>query len=112
MKASNERRDIDIALRRRRQDEHVLEVLDPTGHITLRWSPDDPASVERAREEFDKLKAAGFAFFVDEASAIPIVRLKQAALAMAGQLDVRPAAVREFEPRRRRTVAVRPMQGG
>lgn len=112
MKASNERRDVDIALRRRWMDQHVLEVLDPSGHITLRWSPDDPDSVEQARAEFEKLKAAGFAFFVDEASAVPVTRLKPKAFAQAGQLDVRPAMVREFDPRRRRTVAVRPLQGG
>ena len=92
---------------------HTMEILDPSGHLTLSWEPDDPASVERAREEFTRLQGLGFAFFSTQApDAVKVVRLKARALKQAGSLDVRPVLTKTFEPRARRTVAVRPMQGG
>lgn len=88
-----------------------MEVLDHTGHLTLSWDPDDQASVERAQQEFERLRAAGYAFFVStEPDAGQVKRLKPQALSEPGWLDVRAARV--FEPRARRQVAVRPMRGG
>lgn len=89
---------------------HSLEILDPSGHLTLSWDPDDEATVRLARETFDRLKAAGYAFFATPETKTEIKSLKPAAFARASGLDVR--LVRDFQPRARRTLAVRPMQGG
>jgi hypothetical protein len=46
-----------------RQGLYVLQVLDRTGDLTLTWDPNDPAQVANAREEVQRLKAAGYTFF-------------------------------------------------
>jgi hypothetical protein len=87
-------------------DQYVMEILDPVGHLTLTWNPDDDADVKRAKDEFNRLKAAGFSFFATIGeSATPVKRLGD-----TGTLTV--DRITEFKPKRRRTVAVRPMQGG
>lgn len=99
---------------------NVLEVLDPSGHLTLTWDPDDPESVARAGAEFDRLKAAGYAFFATtEDDAVGIKRLTRKTLTEHRTLDVRvvdragePAQTRTFNNRAARTVAVPPMRGG
>ena len=84
----------------------TLEVMDPCGHVTLTWDPDDPEQVAKAEAEFERLKGCGFAFFsADHAET------EETALGTSGALDVRPAVVKQLR-RRGRTVAVRPMQGG
>lgn len=91
----------------------TMDVPNGSGHLTLTWDPDDPPSVERARATFDELKAKGYAFFVSpEPTAARIKNLKAPALTVRGELDVRPEIVKEFRPRARRTVAMRPMRGG
>lgn len=86
-------------------------MLDASGHVTLAWDPDDPASAGRALAEFERLKAAGFCFFVTGGAA-EVTRLKPGALAQTGQLEVHMGQTREFKPRARRAVAVPPMRGG
>lgn len=99
----------------------AMEVLDGTGHVTLTWTPGDAVSLARAREEFDRLKTAGYAFFATPDETTEIERWpkrgRQPEWTTSGALDVRasePQAERvvEFKPHARRTVAVRPMQGG
>ena len=41
----------------------TLDVLDPSGHLTLKWNPADPEEVTKAREEVGRLKKAGYTFF-------------------------------------------------
>lgn len=41
----------------------TIEVLDQSGHLSLRWDPAVPAEVARAREDAARLKAAGYSFF-------------------------------------------------
>jgi hypothetical protein len=108
---------------------HVMEVLDPTGHLSLTWDPEDEASVAKARAEFERLKAAGYTFY-----SVP-VRLN-AFGERAGEVSVEVGAVpappdapapkrrgfgrrkqpegpvKEFEPKSERTVATPPMRGG
>lgn len=43
--------------------EHAMQVMDPTGHTTVTWRPDDASSVADARREFDRLRAAGYSAF-------------------------------------------------
>lgn len=85
-----------------------MEILDPqAGHISLEWDPDDRDSVKRAREEFDRLKQAGYAFY-----STPDEKERKRLQAKDGKYDVRPAMTREFQPRSRRTIARPPMRGG
>lgn len=86
---------------------NTLEVLDATGHLTLAWNPHDPAEVERAKQEFARLKAAGFAFFSSEQDDRPRLRIGS-----SGRLEGRLVQVKEFDTEAERTVAVRPMRGG
>lgn len=42
---------------------HTMKVMDPTGHTTVTWNPDVPASVEDARRKFNQLRSNGYAAF-------------------------------------------------
>lgn len=42
---------------------HTLEVLNRSGHLTLKWNPEDPEDVAKAREAVAALKAEGYTFF-------------------------------------------------
>jgi hypothetical protein len=84
-----------------------LEILDPTGHLTLSWDPSKPEEVEKARAEFDRLKSCGFAFFTSEQDEKAKLRLGK-----SGRLEGRLVQVKEFNTEADRTVAVRPMRGG
>lgn len=86
---------------------NTLEILDSSGHLTLSWNPHDAADVERAREEFARLKSAGFAFFSSEQDEKPKLRIGK-----SGRLEGRLVQVKEFDTEAERTVAVRPMRGG
>lgn len=94
-----------------------LEVLDPSGHVTLEWDPDDEESVRKAEAEFDRLRDAGFAFFTEVETFDP----------KAGKLDAEfgaepdepapkkrqaPRQTRKFRKRARKTTAVPPLRGG
>ena len=86
---------------------HTLEVLNPSGHLTLSWTPDDPASRERAEQEFERLKVDGYAFFATPESSVKVTRLKDGVWAQPGSLDVRPEQVKAFRPSARRAEARR-----
>ena len=90
----------------------TMSIPNQDGDLQLSWDPDDPPSVERAKAEFDRLRELGDAFYIDAASATPVQKLKPKAFAQRGALDVRPVVVRDFQPRARRQVAMRPMVGG
>jgi hypothetical protein len=40
-----------------------LDILGPEGHTSITWDPDNEAEVAEARQEFDRLKAAGYLLF-------------------------------------------------
>lgn len=86
---------------------NTLEILDVSGHLTLSWNPHDASDVERAKQEFARLKAAGFAFFSSEQDERPKLRI-----GTSGRLEGRLVQVKEFDTEAERTVAVRPMRGG
>ena len=86
-----------------------MEVLDPSGHVTLQWDPGDPGSVKKAEAEFERLRAAGFAFFASASvDADEVDELDPT----AGSMDGRLQQVKRFNKRARRTAAVPPMRGG
>jgi len=93
---------------------NTLEVLGPSGHVTLEWDPKDPESVATARAEFNRLKKCGFVFFTSKAKHaqewkdFPAKRRRLDARAPDEELE----QTSSFRPRRRRTVAVAQMRGG
>lgn len=95
-----------------------MEILDPSGHVTLQWDPDDPEAVKRAEAEFSRMQEAGFTFFTTASpDAAKIKKLDAKRGAVDGRLiEEEPTEELEqtttFKPRRRRTVAVRQMAGG
>lgn len=44
-------------------NQHVMNVMDTTGHTTVTWNPEDAASVRDARTEFADLIRRGFSAF-------------------------------------------------
>jgi hypothetical protein len=88
---------------------HVLDIPDPSGHLSLTWNIDDPASVATAEAEFNRLKAAGYTFYTTDGREIARLTLPSV-LEEQNVLDIRIA--KQFEPKAKRTVAMRPMKGG
>lgn len=41
----------------------VMKVMGTAGDTEIAWDPEDKASVEKAKEEFDRLKKEGYEFF-------------------------------------------------
>jgi hypothetical protein len=103
-----------------------LEVLNGEGHLTLTWDPAIPAEVAKARDEVERLRAAGYSFFAvvgskgaDEVEAgngtLLVERIadpiRPPPAVPAKKPQGRPPKNPPPEPDRR-TVAVRPMAGG
>lgn len=86
-----------------------LEVLDPSGHVSLQWDPNDPVSVQKAEAEFDKLRDAGFAFFAS--ASVDADRVDEMDPS-AGSLDGRLEQTKVFRKTARRITAVPAMRGG
>lgn len=91
----------------------TLEVLNGSGHLTLTWNPDDATEVARAREEVAKLKAAGYQFFlVDDGPADEVVAGHGSLIVKRLEDPTEAEAPIESPKHGRRSVAVRPLQGG
>lgn len=94
-----------------------LRVLDVTGDIKIVWDPADEASLAKAREEVERLKAAGYTFFLVDGTPGDVEGAN-------GELSARyvsPEELTEAAPAEKRgrkgvpnrqAVAVRPMRGG
>jgi hypothetical protein len=46
--------------------EHIIEVLNGKGHLTLKWDPSDEEEVAEARAMVESLKKEGYVFYVAE----------------------------------------------
>jgi|SRR6185437_16674172 len=108
----------------------TIDFLDGSGHLSLTWDPQDQASVDKARAEFEALRDAGYSFFrtvqeetfsaesgalevrrVNPEEVAPRLELSEPAVQPAEQLE----QIRRGQPRSRnkeRVVAARPMRGG
>jgi hypothetical protein len=106
---------------------NTLEILGREGHISVAWDPDNPEEVEKARAEFNRLLEAGFMLFVvtavkefpEGAGEVTAELVAAPPPLPAGKPDpssppatARGEQTRKFQPKAKRTVAVRPMQGG
>lgn len=110
---------------------HILEVLDSSGHLTLTWDPSDTEQVRKAREEVERLRAAGYSFFAvvgsqgaDEVEAgngtLIVQRVESPFVQVPAQPEAKPpkkgrppkvAPAPATQPPTR-TIAMRPMKGG
>lgn len=43
--------------------QNAMQVMDPTGHTTVKWDPDNPDDVAAAEATFDEMTAKGFNAF-------------------------------------------------
>ena len=97
-------------------EEHRIETFPPDGRQVFRWDPADPESVERARAEFERLKAEGYALFALEERPGSSVERKTDEFRHSDRSFVARSAVpvqtREFNAEAQRIVAVRPVRGG
>lgn len=90
----------------------TLEVLDSSGHLTLTWDPSDPEQVQKAKEEVEQLRAAGYSFFaVVEATGDEVAAGNGTLIVRRVENPVKPTlTLPPVKPTR--NVAVRPMAGG
>lgn len=54
-------------------NQHVMNIMDHTGHSTVTWDPNDPQSVADARREFERLRRDGYSAFRMEATGDSVV---------------------------------------
>lgn len=89
--------------------ENVIEVLSREhGHLSLRWDPKDKTATKEAREQFDKLKKDGYAFFIVPGD----VQVKTWDEAARELRVVAPSTGKKDKKEAKRGVAVPPMRGG
>lgn len=101
-----------------------IDVLNACGHLTLEWDASKPTEVANARAEVQRLKDAGYSFFLTESEPADEVAAGEGKLLVrrldgdvVAELDgeQEPDEVGQRQPKKRgrpRGVAVRPMAGG
>jgi hypothetical protein len=94
-----------------------MDIFEGTGRVTLTWDPAQPAEVEGARVEFQRLRDSGYVMFAAETGGPrhAVERRVDEFDAAAGGLTARsavPAQTDVFDPESSRIVAVRPLRGG
>ena len=53
----------------------AMQIMDPTGHTTVKWDPENDDDVKQASETFDVMKAKGYNAFTVDRSDRPGKRL-------------------------------------
>jgi hypothetical protein len=82
-------------------NQHVMDIMDSSGHTTVTWDPTNAESVADARREFNRLRSSGFAAFqMDVVSENGIV------------VEEKGDLVREFNPAAGKLMMVPHRQGG
>lgn len=109
-----------------------IEVLGREGHLSLTWDPTNPEDVERAREEVNRLKEAGYSFFavlqaeegkeLEQGDGSLVVRRIDDPLSPPPEEasiekkkkppNSKPPMEKKPKRKARKTVAMRPMRGG
>jgi len=72
---------------------HEFKVLDPNGHSSTTWDPDEAAAVERARKAYEQLLRRGYRPF---------------GLRQGGET----ARLERFDPQEKEALLVPPLHGG
>jgi hypothetical protein len=92
--------------------ENIIDVLDPSGHVSLTWHQDDEESVKAARKEFNRLKKMGFAFFITGKPTETATQVKTFDDALEALNVVAPTEGKKDKKKARRGVAIPRMRGG
>jgi hypothetical protein len=96
--------------------QHSIEIFPAHGRQVVRWDPADPASVDVARAEFDRLRAEGYALFaLEERPGSSVERQTGAFEPAHGSFVARsavPVQTDQFAAEATRIVAVKPVRGG
>jgi hypothetical protein len=80
---------------------HVMDVMDPSGHTTVTWDPENADSVRDAKREFDRLKREGYqAFRMDVVTENGVV------------VEQKGAQMDRFDPTAGRVLMVPHLRGG
>ena len=74
-------------------EQHVLNILDRSGHRSLAWSPALEAELAGARDEFSRMKSAGYMAYAPDGSG-------------GGSV------VKDFDPSQKEIVMTPPLVGG
>ena len=83
------------------EHEHCMIIMDSSGHTTVTWDPRDPASVNDAKREFQRLLAAGNqAFRMDVVSENGVV------------VEEQGEHITEFDPEAGKVMMVPHLRGG
>lgn len=72
----------------------TMDVMDRSGHTTIKWDPAVPAEVDMARASFDSLTSQGYRAF------------------RVGPGEERSEGLRTFDPRAEKMIMVPRLQGG
>ena len=80
----------------------TMDVMDPTGHTTVTWNPDEPASVRDARAQFTELVRQGYSPF-------RMTTISENGIVVEEKSSVR---MDTFDPRAGRVIMVPPLRGG
>lgn len=71
-----------------------MQVMDPTGHTQVHWSPSDVDEVKTAREVFDKMRKKGYRAFY------------------AGRFGSKKGRMDEFDPGAEKLILIPQLVGG
>lgn len=72
-----------------------MQVMDPTGHTVVKWSPKNSTEVDAARETFNALRAKGYSAF----------RVDKETKNQGARLDT-------FDPKAKKMIMVPQLRGG
>jgi hypothetical protein len=75
-------------------NQHVMNVLDRSGHMRVEWSPTVPAEVDNARDIFDNMTEQGYQAFRVEGA------------------DRQGARIKEFDPTAAKIMLIPHLVGG
>ena len=96
-------------------EEHRIETFPARDRHVVRWDPSDPESVDRARAEFERLRAGGYILFaLEEKPGVSVERRAEEFPAGRSFVARPPVPVQTdtFNKEVVRIVAVRPAKGG
>jgi len=75
-------------------NQHVMNVMDTSGHMTVTWNPTVPIEVKHARDTFDSMAEQGYHAFRIEG------------------VDQQGARMKEFDPTATKIMLIPQLRGG
>lgn len=81
--------------------QHVMNVMDRTGHTTVTWNPDDPQAVEDAKKKFNEMIRQGYSAFAMNMISENGVKVEE-----------KGRRISEFDPKAGKIMLVPQLRGG